>query len=163
MSDGIPQTLVANWKVEGLQLVRVGVGRWRCPGHGSDHTWQAQAGAECRWRIKRESVWGVEGNACTRRARVVLWASCVWDTCWGPVPLWLVRTDTPFALLTYFGHCIVRHTMTHVAFLGGHFPLGITTRNVLPWGFWWASACPWAFPSLASAGPAVTGVSSRSL
>jgi len=63
------------------------------------------------------------------------WEACTWDTCWGPVPLWSVCTDTLFALLTYFGHCIVQHTMAHVAFLGGHFPLGIATRNVLPWGF----------------------------
>lgn len=130
MSDGISRTLRANWKAEGLQLVRVGVGRWCGPGHGSYPTWQAQAGQIAGGESRgNPCVLGRGEEMCGGRkslpwrARVVVLEVCRW----GPVPLLSVHTDTPLALLTYFGHRIVPYTM---AFPGGHLPLGSTTRNV---------------------------------
>ena len=128
--------------MEGFQLVRVGVGRWYGPGHGSNHTWQAEtgqnAGGESRgnWCVvegkRREGT--EEGKACTGRTRVVLSEACLWDTFRDPVPQLTGRIDTLLTPLTYFGHCIVGHNTAHVYFLGGHFPRGIANEHVLLWG-----------------------------
>lgn len=162
MSDGMPQTLRANRKAEGLQLVRVGVGRWCGPGHGSDHTWQAQAGQIAGGESRgNPCVLGRGEERCGGRkslpwrARVVILEVCV-------------GAQSPCCQFTQIPHLLSWLILvtalfdTLRPFLGAifHLEVPLEISSVV---FCWARASPWAFPGFVSAGTAVTGVSSRSL
>lgn len=99
----------------------MGVSKWHGPGHGADHTWQAEAEQnECRWGVEREVVQrrggeerrrgkeSLHGEGSSRSLRHPLGSSAPGAAAGVPVPH-CQAAQILLAVLTYFGHYVVGH------------------------------------------------------